>query len=230
MVRTEDAVIARYDTHGEKFELLVDPYLAMDVKKGKDVNFDDLLASESVFKDAKKGEVKSEETLNKTFGTTELTAIVKKIIVNGEVQLTTQQRREMMDKKRKEIISLITKNAINPQTKGPHPINRIENAMEEAKIQIDLHKSTQEQIPKIIAELKKLLPISFEKLQLSIIIPAQYTGKGSGIIRKYELKEEKWQNDGSLYTVIEIPAGVKQDVLNEFNNLPHGNVNIKILE
>ena len=39
MVKMEDAVIARFEHSGEKFELLVDPNLAMDLKNGKEVNF-----------------------------------------------------------------------------------------------------------------------------------------------------------------------------------------------
>ena len=36
MVKLGDAVIARYEHEGERFELLVDPYLAMDLKHGKE--------------------------------------------------------------------------------------------------------------------------------------------------------------------------------------------------
>ena len=230
MVKLEDAVIARYEKAGEKFELLVDPNLAMDLRHGREVNLDDLLAIDSVFKDANRGDVKSEETLKKVFGTADIREIAKRIILEGEVQLTTQQRKEILERKRKEIIAYIASNAINPQTKTPHPPQRIENAMEEAKISIDINKSAQEQVISIIKEIKRLIPISLEKLKLAVKVPPQYSGKASVILHKYELKQEEWQKDGSLVAVLEVSAGTKAKLFDELNHLTHGDIETKILE
>jgi ribosome maturation protein SDO1 len=156
--------------------------------------------------------------------------VVSKIIKDGEVQLTTEQRREMLEKKRKEVIDFISKNAVNPQNNTPHPPQRIENAMEEAKVSIDPLKSAKEQVPGIVKALKPLIPISMEQLSLAIRIPAEHSGKASSILHRYNLKKEEWQNDGSLVAVIEIPAGMKQELLNELNAVTHGELQTKILE
>ncbi len=230
MVKMEDAVIARFETKGEKFEMLVDPDLAMDLKEGRDVNFNDLLVIDTVFKDANKGDEKSEETVKEVFGTEEINAIAKKIILEGEVQLTTVQRRDMLEKKRKELISFIARNAVNPQTKTPHPPQRIENAIEEAKVQIDFSKSVKEQIPEVMKELRKLIPISLEQLKIAIKVPAIHAGKVGHALHKYKLQKEEWQKDGSLIAVIEIPAGMKQDLFNEINAITHGDIESKIME
>jgi len=230
MVRTEDAVIARYEHSGEKFEILVDPDLAMDLKHGKEVNFDDLLAIDTVFKDAKKGEDKSEEKLQEVFNTTDAKEIAKKIILEGEVQLTTDQRRAIIEKKRKEIITFISANAINPQTSAPHPAQRIENALEEVKFNVDLNKTVKEQVTEIVKEIKKILPISMEKMKIAVKVPAQFSGAASVILHKYGLEKEEWQNDGSLVAILEIPAGIKQNLFNELNHLTHGDVETKIID
>ena len=230
MVKVGEAVIARYEHSGEKFEVLVDPDLAMELRKGKEVNFDELLAYESVFKDANKGQESSPETMRKVFGTTELKEVIKKIITEGRVQLTTEQRKKMLEQRRKEIISLIVRNAINPQTKTPHPPQRIENALEETRIQIDATKSASEQIPAILKEIKKLIPISMEKLRIAVKIPPEYAGKAEFILHKYDLKKEEWQKDGSLVAVLELAAGVKAELFNELNNLTKGEVETKIIE
>src|SRR3989338_2815634 len=107
MIKMEQAVIARLETAGEKFEILVDPSLAMKLKKGEKVSFNDLLAIDTVFKDAGRGTAQSAEAVNKAFGTTSIEKIVEKIIKSGQVQLTTEQRRELREQKRKEIIQLI---------------------------------------------------------------------------------------------------------------------------
>lgn len=230
MVKLEEAVIARLESHGERFEILVEPDLAMKLKKGEAVDFEELLATDTVYKDASKGEEASPEHVNKVFGSTEIKEVATKIIREGEVQLTTEQRKAMLERKRKEVVNLIARNAVNPQNNTPHPPQRIETAMEEAKVSVDPLKSAKEQVPVIVKALKPLIPISMEQLSLAVMVPAQYGGKASSILHRYNLKKEEWQNDGSLVAVIEIPAGMKQDLLNELNAVTHGELQTKILD
>ncbi len=230
MVKIDDAVIARMEKNGHKFEVLVDPDLAMDVKHGKIVNFEDLLADDKVFKDSRKGEEQGIETVKEVFGTDDINIVTKKIIDDGDVQLTTEQRKKFLERKRAEIISFISTNAINPQTKTPHPPQRIENAMEQAKIHIDAFKSVEVQVNEIVNALKRILPLSMEKIDFAVKIPAQFSGKCSAIIHKFEIKKEQWLNDGSLAAEFELPVGAKQDLINELNSATHGEIIIKILE
>ncbi|KHO55692.1 MAG: ribosome maturation protein SDO1 [archaeon GW2011_AR21] len=230
LVKMEDAVIARFEHSGHKFEILVDPNLALDLKHGKSVELSDLLAMDAIYKDANKGEEASEEIVKKVFGTTELKEVVSRIIKNGEVQLTTEQRRQMLEQKRKEIIAFISNNALNPQTKAPHPPLRIENAMNEARIQVDVFQSVQEQIPEILKEIKKIIPISLEKLKVAVKVPAEFAGKAMPVIHKYHASKQEWQSNGSLVAIFELPVGLKNELFNELNHLTHGNVEAKILE
>ncbi len=229
MVRVEDAVVARLERFGHKFEILVDADLAMDVKHGKDVPLDSLMAIERVFKDPKAGDEQSAENIKKVFQTNDLSEVVKKIIQDGEVQLTTEQRRAILEKKRLEIINFISRNAINPQTKTPHPPIRIENCMEQAKIHIDPFKNTDEQVNEIIKAIRHIIPISLAKIDFAVKIPAQFAPKASSIIHKYEMKKEEWLNDGSLAAEFSLPAGAKQDLLNELNSATHGEILVKII-
>ena len=229
MVRVEDAVIARLESSGEKFEMLVDPDLALKLKQGHAVSFHDLVVIDTVFSDAKKGKEQSPGALNKTFGTTDVEAIVKKIILTGEVQLTTEQRRELREQKRREIVDLICRNAVNPQTGTPHPPLRIQTAMEEAKVSVDEWKPVSEQLPAILKELRKLLPISMEKIQVAVKIPMEFAGKASAKMHHYEVKKQEWQNDGSLIVLVEIPAGLKGQLFDELNHLTHGQVETKVM-
>jgi len=229
MVRVEDAVIARLEKFGHKFEILVDPDLAMDVKHGKDIALENLLASDSVFKDIKAGDVQSPDALKKAFQTTEMKKIVHKIIMDGEVHLTTEQKRALLEKKRLEVINFISRNTINPQTKTPHPPQRIENCLAQAKIHIDPFKSVEEQVDDIVKEIRHLIPISMEKVDFAIKVPAQYAGKCSSIIKKYEVKKEEWLNDGSLVAELLLPGGAKGDLLNELNSVTHGEIIVKII-
>ncbi len=230
MVKLEDAVIAKLEKAGHKFELLVDSDLALDVKHGKEFDVEELLAVDKIFKDAKAGDVQSDEIIHKALGSNDLKECVKKIVQQGEVQLTTEQRRALKEKKRLEIITFITRNAINPQTKTPHPQIRIENAMEQAKIHIDEFKSAEEQIEIIVKAIRPIIPISMEKIDFAIKVPARYSGKANSIIHRFEIKKEEWLNDGSLVAEFVLPVRMKQDLLNELNAITHGEIDVKMLE
>ena len=230
MVKLEEAVIARLETHGEKFEVLVDPDLAMDLKKGRQPNFNEMLALDKIFKDVRKGEEASENKLKEVFGTTEIAPIVKKIILQGNVQLTTDQRKRMKEERHKEIVQLIARNALNPQTNSPHPPQRIENALAEAKINVDPARTAEDQMQEILKEIRKLIPISFEKMQVAVKVPATFAGKVSAFLHNHDLKKEEWRSDGSLIALLEIPAGMKAELFSELNHLTHGEIETKILE
>lgn len=229
MVKVDEAVVARLEKFGHHFEILVDPNIAMSVKHGKDFDLESLLASDLVFKDAKSVEKQSPELFKKTFGTEDLKEIVVKIIKEGEVQLTTDQRRAMTEKKRLEVIHFISRNTINPQTKTPHPPQRIENAMEQAKIHIDPFKGVDEQVNVIVTAIRRIIPISMEKIEFAVKIPATYAGRCSAIIHKYEIKKEEWLNDGSLAAQFVLPAGAQSDLMNELNSATHGEIIVKIM-
>jgi len=230
MVTLEDAVIARLEYFGEHFEILVDPDLAADFKRGKEIELDDMLAVEEIFKDAKKGDKASEEAMMKAFNTTDPLEVSALIIKKGQVQLTAQQRKEMQEEKRKKIIATITREAINPQTKLPHPARRIEIAMEESKIHVDPFKSVDEQVATVLKAIRTKIPIRFEKVNVAIRVPGDFTGKIYNVIPEFgETKKEEWQQDGSWIAVVEIPGGMQDNFYRKLNELTHGQVETKLM-
>ncbi len=230
MVSLDKAVIARIKKGGETFEVLVDPYLARDLKEGKEVNFEDLIASEEVYKDAKKGERVSLDELTKHFGTNDFEKIVRTIILEGDVQITAEQRREMYEQKKKQIIEFIRKNTVDPRTGAPHPPSRIERAMEEAKAHIDIFKTVEAQVKDIIKALKPIIPIRIEEVEIAIKIPSAYTGKAMGAIYSFgNVIQEEWQKDGSWICVLRIPAGMQGDLLDLLGRVAQGEALTKVL-
>lgn len=230
MVTLEDAVIARLEYYGEHFEILVDPDLAADFKMGKEIELEKILAVEEIFKDARKGDKSSEEAMMKAFNTIDHLEAAATIIKKGQVQLTAQQRKEMQEEKRKKIVATITREAINPQTKLPHPARRIEIAMEEAKIHVDPFKSVDEQVKTVLKAIRTLIPIRFEKVQMAIKIPGDFTGKVYNVIPEFgTTKREEWQQDGSWIAVVEIPGGMQDNFYEKLNELTHGQVETKLL-
>ena len=231
MVSLDDAVIARLKKGEEHFEILVDPYSAAELIDGNEIDIMKCLAIDSVFKDSKKGTHASEESLKKNFNTENIEEIAKLIILKGEIQLTTEQRHKMKENKKNRIIEKIVKNAMDPKTKAPHPRQRIELAMEEAKVNIDPFKPVRDQVKTIIDLLKPLIPLSFDKIRISVKIPPEYVGKAYGIARNFGvLEREDWQSDGSWLGIVKIPAGMQNDFYDRLNDMTKGNVSTKILK
>jgi len=231
MVSLEDAVTARLDLEGERFEVLVDPDCAQKLRNGEQVELAENLAIDTIFKDASKGDRASTEKLEKIFNTTDELEIAKTIIIKGEIQLTTDQRRKLMENKRKQIIDYISRNAINPQTMTPHPPQRIDMAMTEAKVGIDPFKSVDAQVKDIMKALTPILPIRFEKLVVAVRLSAADSAKVFRDIKSAgKITKEEWQKDGSWIGLIEIPGGTKDEFFEKLNKKTKGNVELKVLE
>ncbi len=86
MVNLEDAVIARLESHGERFEIFVDPDLSAEYRKGSNesgIEIETVLVVEEIFKDAKKGDKASEEGMLKVFQSTDPLEVAELIIQKG---------------------------------------------------------------------------------------------------------------------------------------------------
>jgi len=231
LVSLDDAVIARLKKGEEHFEVLVDPYAAADLIDGKEIDIIQILAIDAIFKDSKKGTHASEETIKEKFGTDDVAEIAKQIVLNGDIQLTTEQRHKMQKNKKNRIIDTISRNAMDPKTKAPHPRQRIELAMDEAGVHIDPFKPVSEQVKTIIEALRPLMPISMEHVRISVKIPPEHIGKAYGVARNYgTLEREEWQSDGSWIGIIKIPAGMQTDFYDKLNDVTKGNVSTKFLK
>ncbi len=230
-ISVDKAVIARLKTHGETFEILVDPYLARDYKEGREVEIEEILATPYVFKDAHKGDKASEHEMEKIFGTSDPYEVAKIILKKGEVQLTQQQRREMLEDKKRQIATIIHRHAVDPRTGYPHPVDRILRAMEEAGVHVDIFKDAEAQVPQIIKSLRRLLPLKIEMKIIAVKIPGDYVGKAYGEVRKFgNIKREEWANDGSWMFLIEIPGGVEEEFYEKLNALTKGSALTKLIE
>lgn len=223
--------LSRIKKGGENFEVVVEPNLAIDFKEGKDVDVNEVLKSEKIFSDAKKGLLASEHKMKEIFDSDNVLEIAKSILKEGEIQLTSEYRKELLEKKRKQIIDIIHKNAVDPSTGLPHPATRIENAFAEAKININEFASVEGQIEDIVKQIRPILPLSFEVKEIEIKIPAEYTGKANSVVRGLvNIKKEDWLSDGSWLCVVEVPAATQQELFDRLNAVVHGNIESKILK
>ncbi len=231
MIPLDNAVVARLERHGLRFEVLVDPDKAALIRHGEEITIEDAVAALHVFESASHASRSSDEDLLKVFKTTNFDEIAKVIIKDGEIHLTSEQRRQIVEEKRRKVISYIARNAVNPQTGLPHPPQRIEMAMEEARVNIDPFKNVDVLVKETMKALRPLIPIRFQEVRLAVKIPPLLAAKAfSDISGAATMERDEWQNDGSWICVVRIPAGAQSEFYELLNRITKGEADVKILD
>lgn len=231
MVTVDHAIIARLKTQEHNFEILVDCASALALREGKEFNMRDVLAAMQVFSDAHKGLVASETAMKRIFGTSDAEEVAKEIIKRGDIQLTQEYREKLREEKRRQIISILHRNGVDPKTHLPHPPQRIENAFAEAKFHVDEFRNVQEQVQEALKVLRPILPIKFEIKEIALKLPPEYAPKCYSTVKQFgTILREEWQTTGHWIAVVEIPGGLESDFYDKLNKICHGNVESKVLK
>jgi ribosome maturation protein SDO1 len=227
---SEKFTVARLTRENEHFEILVKPNKALDYRNGKISGITEVLAAEMIFADANKGTKVSEEAMKKAFKTVDPLKIADEILKKGTLQLTTDQRRKMVEDKKRQVIDFIARQAVDPKTNLPHPPMRIENAMEQIRYPIDPYKSVEEQAKDIVKLLRPILPLKVEQVKVAIKVPTQYAARAYGTIKTLgTIKHEEWRGDGSYYGELELPAGMYASLLTKLGDATKGSGEAKII-
>ncbi len=233
MISLDDAVTARLESHGARFEVLIDPDAALAIKRGEfEGDLEDVIAAEDVFENASRGDRPAENDLEEVFGTTDPLEIIPEVVERGEIQITAEQRREMQERKRKQLVNRITRNAVNPQMDdAPHPPERIDRALEEAGFQVDPMEPVETQVENALDALRPIIPIRFDEVTMAVQLPAEYAGSGQAKVREFgDLDREEWQSDGSWVGVLTFPAGLQNDFYDLVNEVSSGEAETQVIK
>jgi len=228
---SQQYTIARITKEGEHFEILVKPEPAFSYRTGKTDSVSKVLATETIFTDANKGLRASEDQLQKAFGTMDPIAIAGAILKRGTLQLTTEQRRKLTEEKRKQIISFITRQCVDPKTNLPHPPMRIEQALEQVHYSIDPFGDVEEQAKEVIKLLRPILPLKMEQVSVAVRIPPEYASKVYGTVKGFgTMRKEEWRADGSWFTIVEMPAGLYGPFLEKLGEMTKGSLEANLVK
>lgn len=217
MTQTE----ARIKKDGKNFVILVDLDEALKLRKGEGSSVGEAVLTEYVFYNIKSGEHASGEDMKKAFGTDDFNEVCEKIIKDGEVVLPAEYLRQEQEKKYKQVVDFLVKNAVDPSGKPITP-DRIMTALEEAHVNVK-NKPIDEQVGEIIDQLRRVLPLKVEVKRVKLTIPAQHTGKAYGIVKEY-IEKEEWKGNGDLDVIVAVPSGLIFDFYDELNDVTHGSV------
>ena len=225
---TDKFTVARLILDGEKFEVLVKPDPALEYKMGKRSDISSALVSDEIYSDANKGSRASSEKMKKHFKTTDSVDIAKQILAKGELNLTTDQRRKMVEEKKRQIVQFINRSFVDPKTHLPHPIVRIEAAMEEVRVPIDPFRKVDDQAKAIVDAVRKILPLKSETLKLTITVPPQFAAQSYSVLKSTgDLLSEEWLAEGSLRAMVDINASLRGQFLDRLGSVTKGSAQVK---
>ena len=228
---SERYTIARITHDGDHFEILTKPERALSYRLGKTSSVSEVLVSDTIFTDAGKGLKASEEKLQEVFGTTDSLKIAGVILKKGTLQLTTEQRKQLVEEKRRQIVSFISRECIDPKTNLPHPPLRIEQAMKQIRLSIDPSKGVEEQTKEIIKLLRPIIPLKMEKISVAVHIPPEHASKVYGTVKGFgTIKRDQWQADGSWSAIVEMSAGLYGPFLDKLGKMTRGNLEAKMVK
>ena len=213
-------ITARLRVGSHVFETMVDLDAAMKLRKGEEVSISEVIRDNTIWKDLKKGLHAGKGELENAFKTDEFEKVVEKIVKKGEIEVTQEHRDAETEKRRKQVIDFLVRNAIDSRTNNPFTPDMIDSALKQAGVKIE-NQPIERQLSKIIEGLSKIIPIKIETKKISVKIPAEHTGKVYGLIQEYKEKEN-WGNDGSLEVVLNIPVGMQMDFYDKLNSVTHG--------
>lgn len=220
---SETVNLARIKKGSDVFEIVVNPDQAVYFRHHPETNVRDALVYPKIYSDVKKGLLASEQRMQAIFGTTDPLEVAKQILIKGNIQVTSEYRERLLEQKRKRIIDIVHKQGVDPRTNAPHPLPRIEAALEQAKVRIDEYKAAELQVPEILKALRPILPIKLVMKELDVVVPAQYAHKVHPIIKAFgKILKERWESDGSWNGKIEIPGGLETEFYDKLNSLTHG--------
>ncbi len=210
----EKYTVARLRIGRKRFEVLVDPKMALRLREGEPVDIRDVVPDFTIFEDVRKGKLASEEEVldafRKYLRKPDVTKeeIVKTIVLRGEVEIPQELRREIYEKVKKEVIERIHRYAINPKTGKPHPPKRIEAAMEEVGAKIDPKAPVPRQAVEIVKQLSRVIPIGIPYVIVEIKAPPEDAINVYKVLMRYEKifddVRSARKNDGSLIAVVKL--------------------------
>ena len=223
--------IVRYEKHGRRYEMLVNPQPAWVFLQGEEVEIDDIFEVYDIYENISRGVKATQDDVDVAFENMTDREMAIKILKDGKLQLTADQRNEILKEKRAEIVDFIHIHCINPRENTPIPKDRIDKAIIDLGVNISYKEEAKNQALEIIDLLKPVMPIRLESIKLAIKIPPTYTGSLYGyVISAGNLIQEEWLTDGSLAVLIQIPSGTQADFLEQITSRTKGKAQVKVLE
>lgn len=189
------------------FEILAKVGAVQKFRDGK-LGFGSVMFSDDIFVGHyAKAERAKPADLKAAFGDISNEAILQEILRKGECQFTADERKEKVEQKRREIVNYIHKYFLDPRSKTPHPVTRIENALDVLKVHPDPDLPLDRQIQDIVKHLPEVLPVKRCEIEATLVVPNALMGGAAGVISKFaQIGKESYTDAGCSMEITLVPG------------------------
>ncbi|KAF8491279.1 Shwachman-Bodian-diamond syndrome protein [Gautieria morchelliformis] len=173
-IKLTNVSLVRLKKSGKRFEIACYKNKVQEWRNGVETDLDDVLQISNVFTNVSKGEVAKANDLQKSFGTTDVHAVVKEILKKGEMQVGEKERAHELGNLWREIATQVAEKCVDPATQRPYPVGMIEKAMSEAGFSVRQGKGAKSQVLECIKLLQtaSTLPIQRARMRVRVTVPA----------------------------------------------------------
>ncbi|KAF8679965.1 A Receptor for Ubiquitination Targets [Rhizoctonia solani] len=174
-IKLTNVSIVRLKKGGKRFEIACYKNKVQEWRNGVETDLDEVLQINNVFTNVSKGQASNSDELQKAFGKTDVSEIVKEILKKGELQVGDKERAHESSQLWKEIATQVAEKCVDPTTQKPYPVGIIEKAMTEAGFSVKTGKNAKAQVLECIKHLQanSTLPIQRARMRVRITMPSK---------------------------------------------------------
>ena len=168
----------------KKLELLCVPETVYPYRAGR-LKLDRVLASDQIYRDAKKGDIASDQMISSVLPDLTRAQAIEHILTHGDCPWTTAELRALKQERHNQLINYLVSNFTDPNGLT-YPRSRIETVLKEAKVQVDHNKTAEQNFNKFRRKIVDLIALKPKLgLKLTINVSPQDAVKLSSSIHKY---------------------------------------------
>lgn len=210
------------------FEILCHPGTVLKYREGQ-MGIDKVLFADIVYKNFSTGDRAKDTELIEAFGTANTSDCIKKILDEGEYHLSTKERQELVEKKRREMITFVHKNYTDPRTKTPHPLSRVEQVFKDMKLNVDPYKPAEKQVQEIYSKLVEKIPLKKTLVYATLSLKHQFIGSGMPLAHKWaQVSGEKYDHIGVTMDLAIVP-GDYDALVNDLHKVCKGDYQLELV-
>ncbi|CAJ1383639.1 unnamed protein product [Effrenium voratum] len=173
--RLTNVAIVRMKSHGMRFEIACYKNKVLNWREGIEKDMNEVLQTETIFTNVSKAVIAKEKDLQKAFGTADQLEICKKILKDGDVQVSDKEREVHMESLFKDIVQILAERLVHNETGRQLTPLAVESALKNIGFSVQPDQPAKKQALKAMDEIQKKLSGSFSraKMRVRMTFPAR---------------------------------------------------------
>lgn len=171
--RLTNVAVVRYKKMGKRFEVACYKNTVVNWRNGVEKDLNEVVQTTTIFANVSKGVLAKHEDMQAVFGTTDEDAICRRILADGDLQVSDKERKVQYDALFKDVASVLVQKCVNPETNRPYTGTMLERALRDAHFAVDPKRSAKQQALEALPVLQAVIPLRRANMRLRIqVAPA----------------------------------------------------------